>query len=139
MKMQSITTKRDYEKALALIDRLWSAKPNTKEGDILNILVTLVELYESKFIKELKLENIPDYGEHMTLKNFIKYCEEGCFIDYDGWGKYATKNKMSDKIIRPSDVTGRTTRFDFETMITNNVKVNKNIDKSFSHIVWFNR
>ena len=48
MKIQPINTKRDYEKALASIDRLWNAKPNTKEGDILDILVTLVEVYENK-------------------------------------------------------------------------------------------
>ena len=48
MKIQPINTKRDYEKALASIDRLWNAKPNTEEGDILDILVTLVEVYENK-------------------------------------------------------------------------------------------
>lgn len=48
MRIQPINTKKDYEKALASIDRLWNAEPNTKEGDILDILVTLVEAYENK-------------------------------------------------------------------------------------------
>lgn len=48
IKIQPINTKKDYEKALVLIDRLWNAKPNTEEGDILDILVTLVEAYENK-------------------------------------------------------------------------------------------
>lgn len=48
IKIQPIHTKKDYEKALALIDRLWNAKPDTEEGDMLDILVTLVEAYENK-------------------------------------------------------------------------------------------
>ena len=48
IEIQPINTKKNYEKALAVIDRLWNAKPNTKEGDILDILVTLVEAYENK-------------------------------------------------------------------------------------------
>ena len=48
IKIQPIHTKKDYEKVLILIDRLWDAKPNTEEGDILDVLVTLVEAYEDK-------------------------------------------------------------------------------------------
>src|SRR3989338_3932946 len=48
IKIQPIHTKKDYEKALALIDRLWDARPNTEEGDTLEVLVTLVEAYEDK-------------------------------------------------------------------------------------------
>ena len=48
MKIQPINTKKDYQKALASIDNLWNAKPNTEEGDMLDILVTLVEAYENK-------------------------------------------------------------------------------------------
>lgn len=48
IKIQPIHTKKDYEKAMALIDRLWDAKPNTEEGDALDILATLVEVYENK-------------------------------------------------------------------------------------------
>ena len=48
IKIQPIHTKKDYQKALALIDRLWDARPNTEEGDILDVLVTLVEAYEDK-------------------------------------------------------------------------------------------
>ncbi len=48
MKMQitPIKTKKDYEQALEAIDKLWDAKPNTKEGDMLDVLATLVEAYE---------------------------------------------------------------------------------------------
>ena len=48
IKIHPINTKKDYEKALVLIDRLWDAKPNTEEGNVLDVLTTLVEAYEHK-------------------------------------------------------------------------------------------
>jgi len=48
IKIYPINTKKDYEKALELIDRLWDAKPNTRDGDTLDVLTTLVEVYENK-------------------------------------------------------------------------------------------
>ncbi len=48
IKIHPIHAKKDYEQALTLVDRLWNANPNTEEGDILDILVTLVEAYENK-------------------------------------------------------------------------------------------
>ena len=70
MKIQPINTKKDYEKALVSIDRLWNAKPNTKEGDILDILVTLVEVYENKHFPMLPpdpIEAIKFRMEQMEL------------------------------------------------------------------------
>jgi HTH-type transcriptional regulator / antitoxin HigA len=48
MKIQPIKNERDYEAVLNEIDRLWDAKPNTAEGDRLDLWVTLVEAYEAK-------------------------------------------------------------------------------------------
>ncbi|OGU35310.1 MAG: transcriptional regulator [Ignavibacteria bacterium GWB2_35_6b] len=48
MNIKPIKTKRDYEAALKIIDELWEAKPNTQNGDMLDILTTLVEVYEQK-------------------------------------------------------------------------------------------
>ena len=48
MKIKPIKTKRDYEETLSLIEKLWEAKPNTEAGDRLEILTTLVEVYERK-------------------------------------------------------------------------------------------
>ena len=48
IKIHPINTKKDYEKALSSIDRLWDAKPDTEEGNILDVLTTLVEAYENK-------------------------------------------------------------------------------------------
>ncbi len=69
----------------------------------------------------LKMSTIPDYGDLITIEEFIATVEVGGFIDYDGFGKYATETQMSNKEIILSDV-----------------KRDK-IDKSFSHVVWFNR
>lgn len=48
MTIKPIKTKKDYEAALKKIDELFDAKPNTPEGDMLDVLVTLVEAYEQK-------------------------------------------------------------------------------------------
>jgi hypothetical protein len=68
-----------------------------------------------------KMSPLPDYGDHMTLADFIKACQCGAFINYDGHGCYATATEMSQIIIVPSDVK--------EERINNN----------FTHVVWFNR
>jgi HTH-type transcriptional regulator / antitoxin HigA len=48
MVIKPIKTKRDYERALADIDKLMDARPNTPEGDRLDVLATLVAAYEEK-------------------------------------------------------------------------------------------
>lgn len=48
MDIKPIKTKKDYNEALKRIEKLFNAKPNTPEGDILEVLVTLVEAYEQK-------------------------------------------------------------------------------------------
>jgi len=48
MTIRPIKTKKDYRAALKKIDELFNAKPNTPEGDLLDVLVTLVEAYEQK-------------------------------------------------------------------------------------------
>jgi HTH-type transcriptional regulator/antitoxin HigA len=48
MDIKPIKNEADYETALAEIDRLFDAEPDTPEGDQLEILVTLVEAYEDK-------------------------------------------------------------------------------------------
>ena len=48
MDIKPIRTKKDYEAALKAIERLMSAKRHSPEGDLLDVLVTLVEAYESK-------------------------------------------------------------------------------------------
>ncbi|MDX1959502.1 MAG: transcriptional regulator [Leptospiraceae bacterium] len=48
VELKPIRTEKDHKEALKLIDLLWDSKPNTPNYDILDILVTLVEVYEER-------------------------------------------------------------------------------------------
>jgi len=48
MTIKPIKTKKDYQVALKKIEELFEAKPNTTNGDLLEVLTTLVEAYEQK-------------------------------------------------------------------------------------------
>ncbi len=48
MDIRPIKTEENYRDAIKRIEELWGAKKDTKEGDELNLLVTLVEFYEIK-------------------------------------------------------------------------------------------
>lgn len=48
MEIKPIKNERDYRKALKEIDSLMNARPNTPEGDRLDVLGTLVEAWEEK-------------------------------------------------------------------------------------------
>jgi hypothetical protein len=68
------------------------------------------------------MEKIPGYGDLMTMDEFIGCVECGAFIDYDGFGRYATETEMEgSEFVKPSMVE------------------NKTIDRTYTHIVWFNR
>ena len=84
----------------------------------------------SKIMREIKLiepivyEDTPSYGDLMTIDSFEQCCKDGGFIDYDGYGNYATAFKMSNKTIRPSQVVNGTKLFN---------------NPEFTHVVWFNK
>ena len=48
MDIRPIKNEKDYDKALAEIERLWGAKIETEKGDKLDILLVLAEDYENK-------------------------------------------------------------------------------------------
>ena len=48
MTIKPIKTKKDYKEALKKIDKLFDAKHNTPRGDLLEVLATLIEVYEQK-------------------------------------------------------------------------------------------
>lgn len=48
MNTRPVKTKADFEEALARIDALMDARPDTPEGDELDVLTTLVEAYEAR-------------------------------------------------------------------------------------------
>ena len=44
--VKPIRTKRDYDAALAEVERLWGAAAWTRDGDRLDVLATLIDAYE---------------------------------------------------------------------------------------------
>jgi len=48
MQIRPIRTEEDHRKAIARIERLMGARPNTPDGDELDVLATLVDAYEAK-------------------------------------------------------------------------------------------
>ena len=47
MNIKPVKTVADYERALVRVDALMDAAPDSKEGDELDVLVTLIEKYEA--------------------------------------------------------------------------------------------
>jgi HTH-type transcriptional regulator / antitoxin HigA len=47
--IRPIETEADYQAALKRAGALMSSKPNTPEADELEVLATLIELYEDKY------------------------------------------------------------------------------------------
>lgn len=48
MQIRPIKTQQDHRDALRVIDTLMEAQPDTQEGDMLDVLVTLVDSYEQQ-------------------------------------------------------------------------------------------
>src|SRR4030081_1542538 len=46
--LKPIRTKADYKNALAEVERLWGAKSGTPKGDRLDVLATLIDVYEAQ-------------------------------------------------------------------------------------------
>jgi HTH-type transcriptional regulator/antitoxin HigA len=46
--IKPIRSEEDYEEALAEIEKLWGAKSGTPAGDKLDVLATLIDVYESE-------------------------------------------------------------------------------------------
>lgn len=46
--LRPIRSEADYETALEEVEHLWGAKSDTPEGDRLDVLATLIEVYEAK-------------------------------------------------------------------------------------------
>ena len=70
----------------------------------------------------------PDLGSLMPLSEFVDSCELGHFINYDGFGNYATAKETSDIEVRPTDVARngkRLASFQAPSWAT--------------HVVWYNR
>ena len=71
-------------------------------------------------------EPIPSYGDLMTIEEFKDTVDCGGFIDYDGYGHFATEDHtMGITKVYPSEV-----KEDFLEMCR---------EHKITHICWFNR
>ena len=62
---------------------------------------------------------IAKYGDHIKMDEFVNDVGEGYFSHYDGFAYYATTDKMLADQAQTVDLD--------------------NIDKSYTHVVWFNK
>jgi len=72
-------------------------------------------------LQPVKLEDISEYGDKMTISEFIEAAYEGAFSDDDGIGYYATEDKMTRIVASPSSLSMGI------------------FDDRWSHVVWFNK
>ena len=76
---------------------------------------------EYRLLKAPEMKDLDNIGDHMTFEDFKGCVDCGGFIDYDGYGYYATEIQQSDIVIYPSDVREGKHR------------------KDFTHVMWYNR
>jgi len=70
-----------------------------------------------RMIKTPTYSEIPDFGDVMSLEDFIDNVKCGGFIDYDGSGNYVKDGMESDITIYPSDFKHGAIRTDFDTIV----------------------
>ena len=75
-------------------------------------------------LEKAKYKDIPEYGNLMTIEEWLEDVNAGYLIDYDGYGELSYKDKTSSITISPSDIKD---------------KSKKELLKNFTHIVWYNR
>jgi HTH-type transcriptional regulator / antitoxin HigA len=66
MDIRPIRNERDYQQAISELERLWGSEPGTPEGDKLDVLATLIDVYEEK----IEVIDPPDHVE--ALKHYIE-------------------------------------------------------------------
>jgi HTH-type transcriptional regulator/antitoxin HigA len=72
MEIRPIKTEDDYNKAIQRIETLWGAKKNSREGDELDILCTIVESYEEKHFPILPPDPVDAIIFRMEQMNMTK-------------------------------------------------------------------
>ena len=88
-----MNTEEKIQNALSV---LWNAGMNSKDEKQyfkFNLIAQGLK-FGLEQIKEIIWRPIPEYGDLMTIEEFIKNCEDGIFIDYDGSGYYALKGQL---------------------------------------------
>jgi HTH-type transcriptional regulator/antitoxin HigA len=72
MDIRPMRTEADYEAALAEIDHLFDAAPNTPEGERLEVLATLVEAYEEQHYNIPAPDPIEALTYHMESRGLCR-------------------------------------------------------------------
>jgi HTH-type transcriptional regulator/antitoxin HigA len=99
--MENITVKPvrneiDYKEALSNLKQVWEAKPDTKEGDILELLLLVIEKYEAQHYPMPQLDPI----------EAIKYkMEENDLSQKDLVKYFGTKSRVSEVLSRKKPLT----------------------------------
>jgi len=96
MNIKPIKNEKNYIDALAIIESLMSAKPNTKEMDKLEVLTTLVEAYEEQFYKI----DAPDPIEAIKFRMEQESLKQKDLIDIIG-----SKSRVSEVLNRKRKLT----------------------------------
>jgi len=76
----------------------------------------------------------PDFGDLFTFEQFVKDCDGGCLIDYDGTGRFATADGETDINVKPSDVTIKPSEL-YESGVSGRFR----FQTTFSHVMWYNK
>ena len=124
--LNPITDNQDYKNVIKLRRIIRDALNDSWDiqygpAGVESVRKYLKEAQDFLLMNFYELKPIPEYGDHMTMEEWINGVTSSCLIDYDGYGYLATENSMSDIVIVPSDLLG----FD--------------IPKWWTHVVWFNR
>ena len=91
---------------------------DTDEAIVERMHIVLKGKYKSEPFEE-------DEGELMTIKEFSDNCRMGSFIDYDGYGVYATDKLRTDIKVYASEMMAEF--------------VDLRVDEKLTHVLWFNR
>jgi HTH-type transcriptional regulator / antitoxin HigA len=70
--LRPIHTEADYERALSEIEQLFEAEPGTPEGDRLEVLTTLVEVYEREHHPVLPPDPIEALLYHLESRGLAR-------------------------------------------------------------------
>ena len=72
---------------------------------------------EKRMLMTPEFSELSDYGDLMSLEDWLECVNEGGFIDYDGHGRYVRDGKESNIIVYPSDVQHNSVRDDFDSVM----------------------
>ena len=110
----------ELEKIIELKEKVWdNSKPWEEYSEYLRPENRkIAELgRERRMIMPYELEELPTYGDVMSLEDFIECVKAGGFIDYDGYGHYVKDGMETNISIHPSDVKHKAIRKEFDTIV----------------------